>query len=267
MLLWTSFCTIAYRGRPEMPLPDMLHQVKDAGYDGIELWWPHVERLSEGELAEVKSLASELQLAIPIISPYLGNFDLEMTNRDEMLERCRAAAPVAKALGAPLLRAFAGWTCECSSLTASEDYWQYNLEGFREMAQIVEPYDLEIAIETHSGTLCDSVKGVRRFAEFCGPRIKANLQLDDIIQNSGLLDSVAVYRELRDLVVHVHVPFPLDDMAASGQSPDRREDYRALLAYLRARVFQGFVSIEHCSDRLDPLEVARDGRKMLEDLV
>lgn len=259
MLLRTSFCTIAYRGRPDKALAEMMNEVKDAGYEGIEIWWPHVEKLAEGELEKTRALAEELGLAIPMVSPYLGNFNLEMTNREEMLERCRAAAPAARALAAPLLRAFAGWTCECSSLTASDEYWDYNLEGFREMVGIVEPYDVDIAIETHSGTLCDSVQGVRRFAEFCGPRIKANLQLDDIIGNSRLLDSVAVYHELRDLVVHVHVPFPLEK--------ERREDYRALLAYLEARVFDGYVSIEHCGGLLEPQKAAEDGRKMLEDLV
>lgn len=259
MALKYSFCTIAYRNMPEATLAGIFENLAAAGYDGAEIWWPHVENLSQAQLAEAKACAKQHRLAVPILSPYLGNFNLEMTNRGEMIERTLAAAPVAEALGAPLLRAFAGWTCECSSLTAKEDYWRYNLDGFKEMAAIARDHGLRIAIETHYATLCDSVAGFNRFVDHCGETICANLQLDDIAKNSNLPDGVAVYRAVKDRVAHAHVPHRYDE---SSEGKAKLDDHRKVLAALAAAGFTGFVSVEHCKGDGDPFEAAEAGRKL-----
>ena len=255
--LKTSFCTIAYRKQADVKLATMFEEIARAGYQGAELWWPHVEDLDEAHLKDAAACARDNGLALPIVSPYLGTFNLEMTNRDEMLSRIRAAAPVAVALGAPLLRCFAGWTCECSSLTASPEYWKYNLDGFAEMARIADGHGLDLALETHSETLVDSVNGIRRFVDAGGPRIKVNLQLDDIAANSGLPDGVAVYRELGELVVHAHVPPAFSDDA-------KRAEHHRLLTAMREDGFQGFVSVESCSGQGEAFEAARQGRALFE---
>jgi len=255
----TSFCTIAYRAATGIELPAILQQVAAAGFDGAELWWPHVSGMSASQLDEVRACADELGLGFPMVSPYLGNFNLEMTNRREMIDRTVAAAPVAAVLGSPLLRAFAGWTCECSSLTASEEYWAYNLDGFTEMVRVAADHDLDIAIETHGATLCDSLAGVRRFADHCGPRIKVNLQLDDIAANSGLADGVAVYRELVDMVVHAHVPADLPDQT-------KRDEYAGMLKAMLNDGFSGYVSAEWCKPTDDPEAMTITGYNTIESL-
>lgn len=253
----TSFCTIAYRNLPEVPLHKILTEVKAAGYDGVELWWPQVECGAESEWHALRDLARSLDLAIPILSPYLGTFDLPMTNRQEMLARMQAAARAAAALGAPLVRSFAGWTCECSSLTATPEYWAYNCAGFREMDRVAEDFGVELAIETHANSLADSVAGIRRLAE-CGRRIKVNLQLDTLAENSGLPDGAAVYAALQDLVVHVHLPL---------ETPEEKiADHRRLLSALKAAQFAGFCSLEHCSGKGEPQAVLAAGREWLRKL-
>src|ERR1041385_8870855 len=91
--LKTSFCSIAYKPRQQATIFDVIGDVKRAGYDGVEIWWPHVEGKSDTQLSEVAAVAREVKLEIPILSPYLGNFNLPMTNYDEMIGRIRAAAP------------------------------------------------------------------------------------------------------------------------------------------------------------------------------
>lgn len=252
--LKSSFCTIAYKNS-QVSLPGILRHLSACRYDGVEFWWPHVEKLSKAELQETRELLKELNLAVAMISPYLGNFNLPMTNRDEMIERVRLAAPVAVALGAPLLRMFAGWTCETSSLTASPEYWKYNLDGFCEMAKIVQEHGLYLALETHDQTLGDSVDGVNRILEAGLGRIKVNLQLDDIGKNSGLARKVDVYRKLKDHIVHLHLhPYFEDER--------EKEEWVELLGELQKDQFKGFVSIEHCSGKGDPEQVAKLGREV-----
>ncbi len=259
MPLQRSFCTIAYRHYSSAELERMLPEIAELGYQGAEVWWPHLEKCTPGRLQEISSLAKSLNLTFPMISPYLGNFNLEMTNREEMIERTKVSAPVAVALGSPLLRAFAGWTCECSSLTASEEYWKYNLEGFKEMAQIAEAHGLNIAIETHDMTLADSVAGVQRFVDFCGPALKANLQLDTITENSKLADGAAVYHALGELVVHAHFHPTLDDA-------DKHADHKKLVQAMLKDDFKGYVSIENCSGKGEPAAVGRSGQQLLAEL-
>jgi 3-dehydroshikimate dehydratase len=251
-----SFCSIAYKFRPETGILDIIRDVKAAGYDGVEVWWPHVERKSVAELAEVKAAAAGAKLALPMLSPYLGNFNLAMTNYGEMIARTRAAAPVAAKLGIPLLRAFVGWTCECSSLTAGEDYWRFNLRGFREMAAIAADHGLTIALETHGQTLVDSVQGVRRLLDEADGRLRVNLQLDDMAVNSKLPDGAAVYEALKPWVVHMHMHLTALD------SPEAAEA-RAIVAAMRRDGFTGFISVEHCSGKGEPQEAVTAGMAML----
>lgn len=256
----TSFCSIAYKHKPGARILDIMRHVKAAGYDGIEVWWPHVERKSGAELAAVRALADSLKLAMPMLSPYLGRFNLTLTNHDEMITATRTAAPVAAKLGIPLLRAFVGWPCECSSLTANEEYWQFNLKGFREMAAIAADHGLTIAMETHGRTLVDSVQGVRRLIEDGDNRLRVNLQLDDMAQNSGLPDGMAVYETIKQWVVHMHVhPAPLESLKEHG-------DLRAIFPAMRRDRFGGFVSIEHCSGEGEPADALAAGRRMLAGL-
>ena len=255
----TSFCSIAYRLKPESLILDTMRDVKTAGYDGVEIWWPHVERKSAAELADIRATAAALKLATPMLSPYLGKFNLPMTNRDEMIASTRAAAPVAAALGVPLLRSFVGWTCECSSLTASEEYWQFNLKGFREMASIAADYGLTIAMETHGKSLVDSVQGVRRLIEEGDGRLRVNFQLDDLAANSRLPDGVAVYESIKQWMVHMHIHI-------EPTHPQELAELRAILAAMRRDGFGGFVSIEHCTGRGDPADALAAGRRMLTDL-
>jgi len=236
----SSFCSIAYRKIPGVAMPAIMAEVRAAGYDGIEVWWPHVEGLAPAQLAELRAAADEAGLAMPMLSPYLGNFDLGMTNRAEMLARTRAAATVAAVLGIPLLRAFVGWTCECSSLTASEDYWHYILDGFREMATIAADHGLTIAMETHELTLVDSVAGVLRMITEGDPRLRVNFQIDDLAANSALPDGLAVYAALRPWIVHMHV-----QLDAPG-SP-RATETRRILDAMHKDGFTGFTSIENCA--------------------
>jgi 3-dehydroshikimate dehydratase len=255
----TSFCSIAYKFRPETGILDIIRDVKAAGYDGVEVWWAHVEKKSAAELAEVKAAADGAKLAMPMLSSYLGNFNLAMTNYDEMIDRTKAAAPVAVKLGIPLLRAFVGWTCECSSLTASEEYWRFNLKGFREMAAIAADHGLTIALETHGQTLVDSVQGVRRLLEEGDGRLRVNFQLDDMAANSKLPDGVAVYEAIKPWVVHMHVPL-------SAQGTARVADFQKIFAALRRDGFRGFVSIEYCSGKGEPQEAVKAGVRMLAEL-
>ncbi len=254
-----SFFTIAYRNT-DRGIFGILPELARAGYDGVEIWWPHVEKLSAAQLDEVKSLADREGLAIPMVSGYPGNYNLEMTNAPEMLARFQAIAPVAARLGAKLARAFVGWTCECSSTTASQDYWRYNIEGFRQLAEVAEQHELLLAMETHSQTLVDSVQGVRRMIRSCGPRLKVNLQIDDIVELSGLPDAVAVYRALKDDVVHFHLqPY--------GADQDRRGMYAAVFAEMNKDGFEGFISWEsHGAKGEDPVRAAREGIRCMDEL-
>jgi 3-dehydroshikimate dehydratase len=259
MKLKSSFCSIAYRNSQNLTIETILEQIQKAGYDGIELWWPHVEKLSKSQLSELRASAQQKNLSFSMLSPYLGNFNLPMTNRDEMIERTKITSETAVALGIPLLRTFAGWTCECSSLTASPEYWRYNLDGFKEMGRIADAHGLNIAIETHDQSLADSVDGVLRIIDAGGPRLKVNLQLDEIASNSKLPDGIAVYQKLKKHMVHMHTQPPFEE--------PQKAELRKLFSQMSNDGYAGYISIEHCAGKDDPQKLAVAGKETLKELL
>ena len=123
---------------------------------------------------------------------------------------------------------------------------------------IPDDHDLFIAMETHSQTLVDTVDGVRRMIDACGPRLKVNLQIDDIAELSKLPDAAAVYKALKDHVVHFH-------LQPHGMA-EWRQMYSELFAAMNADDCPAFICWEECSGESDPSQSARNGLKLMGEL-
>ena len=68
--VYPSMCSIAWR---ERPIEEIAPLVAAAGYAGLEIWGPHLDRFME-EHGALQSLVAQLEqsdLRVPMISPYL----------------------------------------------------------------------------------------------------------------------------------------------------------------------------------------------------
>ena len=253
-----SICTIAWK-KSGIGIAEILPAVATAGYDGAEIWQPHVDPLTPDSRRKLKAQAADLDIALPVLGAYIGTYDLKMSNASEMLARMINASAIASELGIPYLRAFVGWTCECSSITASEPYWKYVTDGFKAMASVAEKNNQTIVAETHKGTLVDSVNGCRQLMKSAGRRVKINLQIDDIVELSKLPDAASVYRELKNDVVHSH-------LNVHEMTNRNRADLKALYSAMKANGYSGFISLENCTGIGEPAAILKDGMALMDEL-
>lgn len=261
MKLKTSFCTIAYRNSKK-DLKVILKEIKEMGFDGAELWGNHLEDLSDEELVEIKEYASSINLELPIASFYLGLFNLPMDNLEEMIELTKKACSIANKIGAKKLRSFAGWTCECSSLTASKEYWDFNIKGFKAMKPIIEKAKLDLVFETHTKTMVDTVMGIEKLLGAVGSKnYKLNFQIEDICELSKMATPLDVYRKLNSdgfSIAHMHMHNEIRE--------DEVKEYKELFTEMIKDEFDGFISMEHCSGEGDPVEVGKKGLALQQEL-
>ncbi|HHN47015.1 MAG TPA: sugar phosphate isomerase/epimerase [Planctomycetes bacterium] len=247
--------SIAFRNT-QLYIEEMLPKVSAAGFRALEVWGGHVENRDELEMPVVAELAERHGLKLPMLSCYLGTFDLDMTNLDAELEKARFAARTGAALGVPWLRSFAGWVMECSSRDASAEYWDYCIRGIREIAAVAAADRLGLALETHKLTLADTVRGCRRLIdEIASPSVKLILQLDGPAETEKT-SPVDVWNELKGLVVHFH--------QKPESAPWGVEEMRRLFAKMREDGYSGAVSIEGVHPNVKAEAVMKQGMKLLQ---
>jgi sugar phosphate isomerase/epimerase len=249
--------TIAFRNTP-LYLEEILPKVSAAGFKQLEVWGGHIEERDDNEMPVIAELAERHNLTIPMVSCYLGTFDLAMTNKGAELRKACFAAMMGRLLGVRYLRAFAGYVMECSSRDASDAYWAYCMDGLREIARIAHENGLTIAVETHKLTLADTIKGCQRIIKEAGDLpVKFILQLDGPAETEHL-SPVDVWKELKEHVVHFHqkpesAPYPVRIL-------------RGLFDKMREDGYKGAVSIEAAHPDVKPEPVLKRGMELLRTL-
>ncbi len=249
-MIRTSFCTIAFQDNKwgkdrsvEMPLEDILPVLGRAGYDAVEIWWPHLEdALTCGDASAVAGQLAGETLAVSLVSPYF-DFTTSDASAAESIELAGEVAAAARALGGRGVRCFTG---KVGSAEATEDQWTRCVESLQRLADSAR--DLLWLLETHPRNLMDTVDATRTLLQRIG---RENVGI--IYQPSTFGDRyMQALDDLAPWIRHVH---------ATNKSQGRRSlladgdmDWPAILDGLRAIDFDGCVCVEWMGD--DPATVA-----------
>jgi sugar phosphate isomerase/epimerase len=256
----SCFCTIAFQNDKwggdrtvETPIDEIWPILADAGYDAIELWWPHVEHLSEHGLIDLGRRLAEAGLAVAMVSPYFDFTSGEGQAR-QSVQLGRRVLSAARLLGSRGVRVFTG---KVGSAEASEEQWDLAVSGIRQLAD--DARDLTWALETHPRNLMDTVPATRKLLERIDRR---NVGL--IFQPSTFApDELAAADALGASARHVHATNSNEEgkcLLAEGAI-----DYPAVLGRLEALGFSGYVSVEWMGD--DPADIARREAEYLRRLL
>ena len=249
----SSFCTIGFQrnkwGRDrtiEVPPGEILPVIARAGFDGAEIWAPHVADMGEAELDRITEQLRQLGLAVPMLSP-----DFDFTTSDEsaarsMTEAARLIA-LAGRIGAKAIRVFTG---KVGSADATAGQWDRAVRCLQELAERAGPGGVRWALETHGRNLMDTVDST---LELLGRVDRPTVGL--IFQPSTFgEDYLEALDRLRGHAFHVHATNRRDgDRALLA---DGEMDYPRIFAGLREAGFDGFVSIEWMGD--DPARTAEN---------
>jgi 3-dehydroshikimate dehydratase len=233
-----SICSIGWR---EVPIQSAIEAASQAGYLGIEVWQPHVQRWLEagGTLASLSALLNQHALTAPMLSGY---YDLAERPVESLLDLERHAEQ-AEALNAPLLRMFTGGRSSIEALPATWDVVTATLQQACDMAA---RRGIGIALETHEGHLHDTTEStLRLLGSVARPNLFVNLDIYNLYAIGE--DPVAALGQLRPHIRMVHLKNAIRQdesrrlgiALAEGDMP-----YAPFLRALAASGYDGYASIE-----------------------
>ncbi len=246
----TCLCSIACKNG-EWTAEQIIDVAADLGFDGIELWGNFLGEADEARRRQIIDLCRAKGLAVPMISPYIGFFDISKGNHAEMVAECETFLKIARQLGVPMIRSFAGFVCEITAATSDEANWGYAINGFAEYAAMAEQYGVDIALETHRDSLIDAASGIDMLLRGVpSRRLKINFQIDDLPENSGMTIT-QIWDRLRDRIVHMHYHVPTDETS--------RAHTREVLRCMKHDNWDGYISCEYAAGEKDAARIAEVG--------
>lgn len=139
-------------------LPAILDQVAAKGYDGVEIWEPH---LAQQDLVAIRQHLDRLHLAVPLVSSYF-NFTKSAEKATESLAQAHRVIDETRAIGGSAIRVFTGGD---RSADASPEQWDRCVACLQELADAGAPDGIELWLHTHDWNLVDTVDGCRRLLD------------------------------------------------------------------------------------------------------
>jgi sugar phosphate isomerase/epimerase len=246
----TCLCSIACKNG-DWTAERIIDVAAELQFDGIELWGNFFNGADPARCRQIVQYARDRGLTVPMISPYIGFFDISKGNHAAMVAECRKFLEIAAAVGVSRIRSFAGFVCEISAATSDEANWAYAINGFAEYAALAEQYDVDLALETHEQSLIDAMSGIEMLLRGVpSRRLKINFQIDRLPENSGMTIT-QIWNRLRDRVVHAHYHVPTRD--------DKQAQTRELFRCMKRDNWDGFISVEYCKDEKAADVIARVG--------
>ena len=263
-----SFCTIGFRHR-KTALEDLIFILSKLGYDGIEIWGPHLNGY-ETSLDKISRILEQRGLKVCSLSPYF-NFTDSYAKWVSSIAEAEKFIAFAIELGCPFIRCFTG---EVGSKWATEKQWDDGVSGIREIAGLAKKAGITIAIETHPNTLADTIPASLKLLHDIGmENVKFILDFYNLWEIDQK-DPLEVLEELYPYTVHIHAKNA--DLGRGKISPFRYVmdanraldsvrpldngdlDYKAILTELVRRKYQGYLSIECFETERNPLWVAEE---------
>lgn len=245
-----GLCTISNRDRS---VGDVVDAAAAAGYDGVEVWGgaDHTGDGSPDRCASIRETVEDAGIKLPTYGSYLR------AGRDGFRERMEHELAVARALGAPRIRVWAGDT-DYAERTTEE--WHAAVSDLRTLCRRAETLGLAVVVEKHPNTLTDSATGARRLlaavdAGNCG----LNWQPRFDRSGEALLADVG---ELAPFVDYVHLQaLPEPETKPRCLLEDAYFDCGAIVGVLATAGYDGWLSVEFVTPDL-PFETAieRDRR-------
>lgn len=165
-------CTIALKA---YSIEDALLMIKKAGASCVEVWGgEHSPMMYDtDECRKLSSLISDTSLEVVCFGSYYKVGE-EIEMRDIILSaenQCEAA----KAMGAPLIRIWAG---ACNYEDASSSYVDSVIESLRLFGDVASEKGIGVVLERHENTLTNSYEGVTKlFERIKHPTVSLNYQI------------------------------------------------------------------------------------------
>ncbi|MDP2949930.1 MAG: sugar phosphate isomerase/epimerase family protein [Chloroflexota bacterium] len=236
--------------------------------DGVELLDLHFPSTDTAYLREIKRRCAELHLSISCVSVSNDFGRPTAGERERELVRVKRWLDIAGFLGAPVLRVFAGWLPVPASgggssprpwapLRAAQKgvLWPEVVRCLGESAAYAQERGVILGLENHDGggLVATAAEVERALGEVGSPWLRLCLDTGDYP------DLASIERTIGQ-AIHVHAKlYELDERGV-----ERRLDWPAIMAILRAASYRGFLSIEYEGEEEAETAVPRGARYLRE---
>ena len=219
------------------PLVDLLDPMAAAGFRDLEVWGYHLDRLSEAGVEQLTAALEARAMRAVGVGAYPA-FHLEGAEDEEERRSLEQLVGAAVRLGASVFKIFPG---RVASAEAGDAVWRRSVEGMRRLAGRTAEAGMLLTLETHGGTLCDTLDGTRRLLEQL-PEDGVGICFQPYVEHDTAA-AMAAFDALGSRVRHVHLQNRKDGAAALLEEGDWT-DYRRFLPHLRRSGFDGLLCLE-----------------------
>jgi 3-dehydroshikimate dehydratase len=253
-----SCCSIALR---DQTIFASARKIAHAGFAGIEIWHPHIEKMSQAELGRVGETCASLGLNVTVIAPYFS-FTQGRKKSKQSLKSAELVLQAAEILGVKKIRTF----IDCGpdgipSESADANHWISARDGLRKLCAM-DP-TIQFVVETHENTLADTLPSVRRILEEVAlPNLRLNYQATRDFIGRGFL---ACLEELYPAVSHLHWQQIRLDQSPTYIEEEGVIDFASLIDFLETKEYRGTAAVEYCWMPVQE-ERIRSARKYLDRL-
>lgn len=249
----TSYCCNVFKFED---LQRGLGYIAGLGYDGTEFWEKHLCELDVDQLAEQ---LNQIQLSVAQICPYF-NFTGTQAEWDESVAVAETYIDYSRRLpGKPLIRVFTG---KAGSADATPEQWQAGVKGLRKACELAAPDGIGFALETHHGSLMDTLESTTRLLDDVG--------MDNLGVNYQPGPKMGPWQDwveqLGHRMVHFHCHNYGDDGKATFLDEGAYYDFAEFVDAVAKKGFNGYLSVEHGYHSGDVWETARHEIRHLKPL-
>lgn len=212
----------------------------EAGYSGVELCGrdPYAGDRSAAHFRELAACAAANDIEVPVYGSYLR------PGTDSFADELERALTATNALGAPLIRVWAG---EQEYQETTDEHWDRTVEDLGTLADAAADRGIEVTVERHAGTLTNTAEGATQLVEALD---RENCQLNYQPNFGHSADEVvADVQKLARISNHAHIQ--------ATAEPGVRDrclleagyfDVGAVLVALADADFDGYVAVEFVTD-------------------
>ena len=219
------------------PLVDLLDPMAAAGFRDLEVWGYHLDRLSEAEVEQLTAGLEARGMRAVGVGAYPA-FHLEGAEDEDQRRSLEQLVGAAVHIGASVFKIFPG---RVASAEAGDAVWRRSVEGMRRLAGRTAEAGMLLTLETHGGTLCDTLDGTRRLLDQL-PEAGVGICFQPYVEHDTA-EAMAAFDALGSRVRHLHLQNRGPDGATLLEEGDWT-DYRRFLPHVRRSGFDGPMCLE-----------------------
>ena len=239
---WTSDHLITH------PLIDLLAPLKNAGFAALEIWQYHISSLTP---TEVDALAHKLQ-SLDMQTVALGAyplFHLDGADADTMSATLDHLIDCAAVLGVSTFKIFPG---RVASADADAPIRALSVDRLKDLAARLAQHHMTLTMETHGGTLCDTLESTQQLLEELSGIANIGLCFQPYTEHDTD-QAIATYDTLHPHISHIHLQNRNQtDRSATLLQDGDWTDYTRFLSHIKKNGFDGLLCLEFTEGLFPP---------------